>query len=245
MAVSGASWGRIMTKKRRKRKSKGAIRKNSVWKIVGRGISAAMLLGLLWSGYVQWKIQEVPVLSEGAATAVSADAGIVLGAALWHDQPSPGLKERLDRAVMLYRGKSVAKLIVSGGLDHNGSVLTEAEGMEKYLLGQGIPEKDILLENRARSTYENLLFSQSIMRQNGWARAVIVTHRFHAARALDIAEYIGMTDPTVSPVVSKALYVPWHRARETLAYAKWELDKLRLVIGNMEPLRPESPARIR
>lgn len=186
-----------------------------------------VLLALAWTGYVQWKIesairQELPI---------SADVGIVLGAALWNDEPSPGLRERLDQALKLYRERRVPRLIVSGGLDNNRSTLTEAEGMKHYLVEQGMPEQDVVTENEARSTYENLLFSKRIMERNGWERAIIVTHHYHGARALDMARFIGMKEPHVSTTASTVMYMPWHRARETLAFTKWELDKLLLGAG--------------
>ncbi len=34
----------------------------------------------------------------------SADAAIVLGAAVWNDQPSPVFRERINHAIALYRG---------------------------------------------------------------------------------------------------------------------------------------------
>ena len=36
--------------------------------------------------------------------------------------------------------------------------VSEAEAIKNYLIAQGIPEKDIIIENRSTTTYENLLF---------------------------------------------------------------------------------------
>jgi uncharacterized SAM-binding protein YcdF (DUF218 family) len=186
-----------------------------------------VLLGLAWTGFVQWKIASATRTDSPA----SADVAIVLGAALWNDEPSPGLRERLDHAWELYREGRVPRLVVSGGRDANGSTLTEAEGMKRYLVGRGVPEQDVITENEARSTYENLLFSRRIMEQNGWQRAVIVTHHYHAARALDIARFLGYREPQASTAASTVMYMPRHLARETLAFTKWELDKLLLTVG--------------
>jgi uncharacterized SAM-binding protein YcdF (DUF218 family) len=182
----------------------------------------AVFVCVLWTGYVQWKIWTVPngILPD------RTDVGIVLGAALWQDEPSPGLKERLDAAAALYKQGKVPRLIVSGGFDRNGSKLTEAQGMQRYLVRQGIPKEHILLENEATNTYENLLFSKRIMDKQGWKQAVIITHRYHGARAMDMAAYIGLKGAVLWGIDSKVLFTPWHEARETLAFAKWEWTKL-------------------
>jgi len=180
-----------------------------------------VLSGLAWTGYVQWKIDSV-TRNEIRA---SFDVGIVLGAALWNDRPSPALRERLDHAARLYREGRVKHLIVSGGLDGNGSTITEAEGMKNDLTERGIPEDAILMEPEAGNTYENILFSYRIMEEQNWENAVIITHQYHGARALDIARFVGLKEPGVSTTSSQVLFMPYHRLRETLAYTKWVLEK--------------------
>lgn len=182
---------------------------------------------LVWVGFIQLQMLTLPDHN----VAETKEVGIVLGAALWQETPSPALRERLDHAVELYRSRSIRHLIVSGGYDKPSSTLTEAEGMRNYLLKQGIPEAAIVLENRATSTYENLLYSQELMKEKGWSSPVIITHRYHAVRALDIAEFIGMQDPSVAPMNSSVLMMSYHKGRETLALTKWQWDKLQLTFG--------------
>ncbi|MGG1514972.1 YdcF family protein [Paenibacillus oryzisoli] len=190
-------------------------------------VVGAFILLVAWIVFIQWKVQfgvQQPLPKQ-------VDVGIVLGASLRQDTPSPGLQERLDLAVDLYRQGRFKQVIVSGGLDHNGSKLTEAEGMRNYLVSKGVPEKQILLEPRATSTYENLLFSKQIMQENGLVSSIIVTHRYHSARSLDIAETIGLQQPVVSSIRSEVLFMPYHDTRETLAYTKWYGTKLLLKLG--------------
>jgi uncharacterized SAM-binding protein YcdF (DUF218 family) len=185
------------------------------------------LLGVVWIVYIQWKVQVAP----DQELPKQVDVGIVLGASLRQDIPSPGLQERLDLAVNLYKQGKFKQLIVSGGLDHNGSKLTEAEGMRDYLIKKGLPTKSILIEPRATSTYENLLFSKQIMDEQGLVSSIIVTHSYHGSRSLDIAESIGLKEPLVSSIDSEVLFMPYHEARETLAYTKWIWTKLLLKVG--------------
>ncbi|GMK46058.1 hypothetical protein PghCCS26_31860 [Paenibacillus glycanilyticus] len=144
------------------------------------------LLGVLCCGYLLWQINSY----DDSKPVEQADAAIVLGASLWSDKPSPALKERLDFADKLYKDGKVKMLILSGGLDRNGSKLTEAQGMRVYLLAKGIPEDKMLLDNAARSTYENLLNSKVIAAEHGLNKLLIVTHDYHAPRALEMARYL-------------------------------------------------------
>ncbi|PYI55987.1 SanA/YdcF family protein [Paenibacillus flagellatus] len=192
-----------------------------------KAVAIVAALGLLWVAYVQWRIHSVPSRTADGHRQVA----IVLGASLWDDAPSPGLRERLDRAYELYAAKAIDRIIVSGGLDANGATITEAEGMKRYLTERGVPAEAVVEEREATSTYENLLFSKRIMDREGWSQPVIVTHAFHGARALDIARFVGLDGATVSLMESKVMSMPWHKSRETLAFTKWIADKLRMKAG--------------
>ncbi|KHF36432.1 vancomycin high temperature exclusion protein [Paenibacillus sp. P1XP2] len=206
----------VLTKKRR-----------SPLKLALAIVAAMIIAGLLWSGYVYWKMDR-------AASSVlngPRDVGIVLGASMWGDAPSPGLKERLDEALKLYNEKKFSYMIVSGGLDKPGNQYTEAEGMRNYLVQHGVPESAVILENKARSTYENLLYSKQIMKERGFKSAVIVTHQYHGMRSKDIADFLDYADPKLGLTESKTLQMKYHKPREVLAYTKWKVDELLLWLG--------------
>lgn len=136
------------------------------------------------------------------------------------------LKKRLDHAVFLYNKGGFDKIIVSGGLDSNGSTITEAEGMSVYLVSQGIPEKSIYEEKKAKSSYENLLFSQKIMEDHNFETSVIITNTYHGARSLNIAKFLNYDDPEVSTISSTfSTYTITYTFREILSFGKWELNK--------------------
>src|SRR5437667_198516 len=81
------------------------------------------------------------------------------------------------------------------------------------------------IEPEATSTYENLLYSKRIMEKMGFKSAVIVTHHFHGSRSLDISNTVHVPQAVMSTTSSEALFLPYHEARETLAYTKWMLTK--------------------
>jgi uncharacterized SAM-binding protein YcdF (DUF218 family) len=190
------------------------------WKIRFLPLLIVVLaLILIWFGYVLWKISQV----EKAAKPRKADVAIVLGAAVWGEQPSPGLRERLNQALTLYRRGYAPYLLVTGGLGE-GKKVDEATVMKRYLVEQGVPEERILLENQAHDTYENLQFSKQLMEQHDLRTALIVSHGYHLARALEMAQSLDMTAYPVG-VDSHVLLIPYHKTREVLAYTKWHLSR--------------------
>lgn len=192
------------------------------------GALTLVILFVLWTLYIQIRIGQGMTLDKEYKT----DVGIVLGARLWNNKPSPALKERLEAAYEGYENGDYPMLIVSGGLDNPQMKLTEAEGMAEYLQERGVPKANILLENEATSTYENLLFSEEIMKARGMETATVVTHQFHGARARDIAGFLGYEDPQFLLAPTRELNVWQTRGRETLAFTKWLLDKNTLPDGN-------------
>ncbi|GFN30800.1 YdcF family protein [Paenibacillus xylaniclasticus] len=205
---------------RRKRKRRPLL-------LLLRVVVAIVVLGILWCGYVLWMINSVTI----PKTIHKADAIIVLGAALWNDRPSPGLKERLDHAYSLYKEGKAEKLILTGGLDHNGSKLTEAEGMRRYLMSLGVPSDKLLLEPNATSTYENMLFSKEIIEREHMKSIIIVTHDYHSPRSKEIAQYVGIDNLIMAPFRSNVLKPVYNETREVLAYTKWKLDAVTMRLG--------------
>lgn len=86
-----------------------------------------------------------------------------------------------------------------------------------------MPAERILLEDKSTSTYENLLFSQQVMRDHQLQTALVISHDYHLKRAVTIAEALGMS---VSPVGvhSRVLFKPYHEAREVLALTYWHFS---------------------
>lgn len=185
-------------------------------------LAVLFVLGSCWLLAMLWDILHPP----NDKLPAQVDVGIILGASLWNDVPSPGLKERLDEALRLYKENRYSKIIVSGGYDRDTSKKTEAEGMRDYLVSQGIPAASIILENKATSTYENLLYSKIIMEQNNWHSTIIVTHDYHGSRSQDIAHFLKMHQSYMSTTKSQVLVMHRHYIREMLAFTKWYLEKL-------------------
>ena len=112
------------------------------------------------------------------------DSIIVLGSGLIGDKVPPLLAQRLTKGKTIYdQFQGRPKLIVSGGQGAD-ELTSEAAAMANYLIEQGVPEEDILIENRSRTTFENLTFSKAILEKEGLEKDVlVVTNSFHALRA--------------------------------------------------------------
>jgi uncharacterized SAM-binding protein YcdF (DUF218 family) len=119
---------------------------------------------------------------------------VVLGAGLRPDGTViPLLARRLDKAVQVWEaGEKQAKIVVSGGRGTDERV-SEATAMRQYLLEQGVPTAEIILEDKSRNTAENLRFSARLMEaQKKDYRALIVTSNYHVLRAVLLAQQQGM-----------------------------------------------------
>lgn len=217
----GSSPIRKVSKRRRGRRGRRSFDSRHAIKIT---ILVLLIAGVLWCALSFWKINS-------AATTdpmTGGDVGIVLGMSMWGDEPSPGLKERLDLGLKLYQEGKFSRFIVTGGLDEPALKFTEAQGMRNYLVQQGVPDSDIYVENEATSTYENLLYSKEIMDREGFASAVIITHTYHGRRAQEMAEQLGYSKMELGLTDSQVMSMAKHKTREILAYTKWKGQQLLL-----------------
>ena len=91
------------------------------------------------------------------------------------------LKSRIDMAIDLYTNHYADVIIVSGGAIHNAYY--EAKVMKEYAMEQGIPSDVILLEDKAKSTYHNMMYARDIMKQYQYTSCFVVTNSWHKIKA--------------------------------------------------------------
>lgn len=145
---------------------------------------------------------------------------VVLGCQVFPDgHPSLMLRGRIDAAYDYLTGHPEAVCIASGG--QNGSEpVSEAQCIRDTLVSMGIAPERILLEDRSRSTEENLAFSAALIREKGLPTDVaIASDNFHQLRAAIWAERSGLTpysDGCASPWFLTAGY--WARETAALLY---------------------------
>jgi uncharacterized SAM-binding protein YcdF (DUF218 family) len=164
-------------------------RRRLLIRIIGVVVLAALLYGMVTFAQVWWASTR-----DGAR---EADAAVVLGAAQYNGRPSPVLQSRLDHALGLYEEDLVRVIVVTGG-KREGDEFTEGLVGYLYLVGQGVPEADVLIENQGTNTWESLAAAANILRDRDLTRAVLVTDGYHALRVRAIAGELGL-DASVSP----------------------------------------------
>lgn len=154
---------------------------------------------------VTWLGSLAAVLYHGGRDrARPADAIVVLGAAQYVGRPSPVFKSRLDHAVKLWKGGTAPLVILTGGFGA-GDTTTEAEVGRKYVIGQGVPDSVILVENAGRSTSASLRTVVGMMQARELKTAVLVSDPFHMFRLGIIARRLGLeayTSPTEDSPIS-------------------------------------------
>ena len=153
------------------------------------------------------------------------DAVIVLGAQVRESGPSRVLKYRLDLAADYLEQNPETVCIVSGGKGSN-EPYSEAEGMMKYLVENGISQDRIRMETKSQNTVQNIRYSKELLEPE-WTGIGIITNNFHLYRAKALAQKTGLEPVCGLAAASSLLYLPNNVLRECLGILKDVLE------GNM------------
>ncbi len=187
------------------------IVKAVVWLVVVVGMCLA---GLVYLVKVQSGVDETQ----------PADAAIVLGAAVWAGSPSPVLTARLAHALDLFLKKQVNYIIVTGGTG-TGDNLSEADAGARFLIENGVPAANILLEREGRSTLQSLQGAAQLAAPLRLKRVLLVSDPFHMLRSLKMAHDLGFdafASPTQTSPISTRPIEEWvYMVREAIAYTSY------------------------
>ncbi|PKH09266.1 YdcF family protein [Planomicrobium sp. MB-3u-38] len=185
-------------------------------------VIAALILLVGFSGTAAYDIWTYAKTSE----LVKADAAIVLGTAVWGDEPSPVLRERINHSIWLYENDYVDKIIFTGGKT-NGSELAEAVVSKNYAIAHNVPEEDIYIEDRSMVTIENFRFVAEIAELHELTDFLVVSDPLHMKRALQMAEDTGFeafTSPTTTSEYNSLTTIVPFFFREVGAYMAYSLS---------------------
>ena len=164
----------------------------------------ALLGFVLWTALVAFVcVKEYTVPKPDGTT----QAIIVLGAQVKPDGTlSLQLQYRMELALEQYRAHP--QIIVVCGAQGGNEPMTEAQAMHDYLVSNGVPEGDILMDDTSFNTRQNL----------------IVTSNYHLPRAMALARDTGFEPQGVGAPI-KLIYWPKNHYREALAWVKYLLQK--------------------
>ncbi|MBR0040328.1 MAG: YdcF family protein [Oscillospiraceae bacterium] len=141
------------------------------------------------------------------------------------------LGARVEKALEIYRKSGVsARLIASGG-QGDDETISEAEAMERFMLGKGVPHEAIVREDKSRSSRENLVFAERRIEELGIeGRTALVTSNYHLFRCLMLAHELGIRCTGFGAKVA-AYYWPSAVIREFAAVYLQKKVFLRALIG--------------
>ena len=149
---------------------------------------------------IGWLLSLVAIaLWSRRASADSADAIIVLGAAQYGGRPSPVLRARLDHALALWKAGRAPRVVLTGGR-RSGDLISEAAAGRRYLVRHGIPNEALLLESEGRTTLASLRAAARLLRDREATppRVLLVSDPFHMLR-LDLLARLEGLHPLASP----------------------------------------------
>jgi SanA protein len=211
---------------------RGTLLKRNLFTVLGLGIAAVVFLAG-WRLWIEHKVRDR--IYTRVEDVPPRQVAIVLGAGLWPDGSlTPILADRVATAADLYRAGIVSKLLCTG--DNRFVNYNEPQAMLEYAIRLGVPQESIVLDYAGRRTYDSCYRARAIF---GVERAVVVTQRFHAARALYLCDALGVD--SVAILADRRNYpidrVVWE-AREylALALAWWDVTVRRPVPVLGEPL---------
>ncbi len=190
------------------------------WRKLVIGLLALPLLWLLYlTASIAWYA--------GESDLGTADAAIVLGAAVVDGFPTPVFEQRIAHAVSLYHARRVQVLVLTGGVGA-GDLLAESEVARAYCVVRGVAPADIAIETESHSTYENVMQARRLLDERGLGRALIVSDPLHMRRAVSEARDIGINaHPSPTPTSRYVGLVSQSRfaAREVYFYARYLLSR--------------------
>jgi uncharacterized SAM-binding protein YcdF (DUF218 family) len=139
---------------------------------------------------------------------VKADVIIVLGG---------GTHERPEYAARLFLDHAAPRILISGRGDD--------EINRRILVRDGVPARDITVENKSKTTRENALFCAPLLKAEKVRSAIIVTSWYHSRRALKTFEHFAPDIKYYSrPSYYKYKHTQWSRDFARRVY--WEYIKL-------------------
>jgi uncharacterized SAM-binding protein YcdF (DUF218 family) len=137
-------------------------------------------------GTLEWRF---PPLAERPG---DAEALVVLSGGI---HPPDGVRLRpelapdtlyrcLHAAELYHRGPPCPVIVTGGALDPRLDIPPPAPAMRDLLVQLGVDAKDVIVEPKARTTYENAVETRKILEARGIRKVVLVTEAYHMLRSL-------------------------------------------------------------
>jgi uncharacterized SAM-binding protein YcdF (DUF218 family) len=134
----------------------------------------------------------------------SSRVAVVLGTqVLPGGTASRTLEARVRHAARLYKEGGIHLLVPTGGLGEHPP--SEAVVMARILREEGVPESDVLLEDRARNTWDSARLVAGMADKLGVESVVVVTDPVHCVRTVAAFRRAGLM-ASAEPVYSSPMW---------------------------------------
>lgn len=170
-----------------------------------------------------------------AKTTKCANSGFevlaIFGMKLRKGKLTNAYKARLHKATELIKSNPSMRLLIMGGIT-SPDTISEAEAGKRFLLGQGIKEQQILIEDKSRSTLENLKNGLAVLDEYNTKDILIITNRYHLARIAAQArgfayhyrlcpaeDRLAANFENISALLKEAFYLHWYMIGKVWSYA--------------------------
>ena len=135
----------------------------------------------------------------------TAEAAVVLGAqVLSGGHPSGALEARVMHAAQVYARGEAELVIPTGGVGRHRP--SEAAVSARMLVEAGVPERAILVEGKARNTWESARLVAAMAQKRGIGSLLIVTDPLHCVRAVGVFRAEGGLPARASPVYGSPMW---------------------------------------
>jgi len=206
----------------------------------GRAILALIGCGVVGLGACDWWVGATTGdrVHEQLAELQPAPVALLLGTSPRHaGRPNLYYLARIKAAQELFAAGKVAGILVSG--DNRSANYNEPVMMKADLVRAGVPAEFITMDFAGFHTLDSVVRAKSVFQQD---RVIVVSQRFHAQRALFLAQHVGLE---AEAYVADEPPLDWRvrvRAREVFARALacldvWVLHRQPHFLGPVEPVK--------
>lgn len=140
------------------------------------------------------------------------------------------------RCAQLYRDGYAPKVLFTGGLGRNTLGLwtqTEAERFAVIAKEAGVPEEDVILENRSTNSAENILFTREKLAEHGMAQGkLLCVHKPFMERRLKAA--MGVYWPECRAVYTSPQLTLEEYIRNSVAQGLSEKTVIDVMVGDFQ-----------
>ena len=142
-------------------------------------------------------------------------------------KPGQGYEERVQYAVELYKKGYAKNILFSSGYTY---VFEEPLVMKALAVSLGVLEDAIILDDRAKNTYENVKFTKDILEKHGWGNILLISSPYHMLRSQLVFNKIARAIKAIYTPMPNSLFYA-HQGKDADGKRIWKRINLRQING--------------